>query len=1032
MNTINIDNELIIKQNGGNIEYKTDLMPTFSSISAWPVTLVNNLSVNPAYVKFDSPSGNVISIDNVTKYFICGSSNLTFDVQPSFTAISVSAASYPGLIKNGVELTPGYSNIVVNNININAVGSGSLALFGGWIGQRFFRPDDASLRCIFNNCSSNGNISLEGGGIIGRDCSYINLNSCSSSGTIDSRAGGLIGFLNSDISINSSFSSGLISGEDAGGLTGSSCNTITITSSYSTNTISGSRAGGIFGSSVINGTAINCYSNGDITGSFSGGGIFGAYSNNGIATNCYSTGSISSYNSGGIFGEIQNNKPNSASFCFSKGIISGNNSGGIFGFTSAFDLSSNTTSAIKCYSEGNITGNQSGGIFGGNGGSNCIALASYCYALGTIGNNTGGIFGGNAAISGGSATAEYCFSVGSIGLDSGGIFGQGFNTSGNCLAIKCYTSGVKLTNGGIYSGSDNDDLFGSNNFSQANSDENNGIWTVSNILNNDPTLSRLVNNDNLQAPTYNSGFTSLTNRSGSIWSDISINPINPSTPWVLSGIGYSPYTSSLTNSASISVATPSTPSAQPVNNTYTNYQILSINDQLPNYFPITIQQTTDGPNIAGTLNPGGQNPGVYSLKIYSSKNPYVTSELTFNILCLYKDSTVLTPSGFIPVCDLKQDDYVITHDYRLVKIKRIYSFLIEPTPEHLPWKIPKDFFFENYPPNDCHLTGGHLVLVGKRWFRSKQNSNFVSQLKLNEPIQYYHIELSNYITDNLVINGGLAVESLGNQNENKERDQNENKIRGKFGLRLQNKIDQDYITNLSKIYNQKNSNNSLYTADFCLFKDTTVLTLNGFKPISELKQYDFILTSNYKLSKILDISKHIKMASKETIPWKIPKNYFGNNYPENDCHLYLKHSILFDMNWINLSLLSENEKISQLSMKKFAEFYEIKLENNNDTLVINNGLIIKPTNSIFSIEVEKPKEIPQEKHFENPIDIEQDQSKDILLDFPIVIPQEKTIENIHKTIESIVESKNEIKLNQKVKNKKTITKIKPLNKIRRI
>ena len=43
-----------------------------------------------------------------------------------------------------------------------------------------------------------------------------------------------------------------------------------------------------------------------------------------------------------------------------------------------------------------------------------------------------------------------------------------------------------------------------------------------------------------------------------------------------------------------------------------------------------------------------------------------------------------------------------------------------------------------------------------------KNLSVFKKDKSEEVINYYHIQLENYATDNLVINGGLVVESLGN------------------------------------------------------------------------------------------------------------------------------------------------------------------------------------------------------------------------------------------------------------------------------
>lgn len=140
-------------------------------------------------------------------------------------------------------------------------------------------------------------------------------------------------------------------------------------------------------------------------------------------------------------------------------------------------------------------------------------------------------------------------------------------------------------------------------------------------------------------------------------------------------------------------------------------------------------------------------------------------------VCLFEDTEVLTPNGYINVQKLKKNDYIITDDNRILPIIEINHSVEQPNNNTFPYLIPKNFFYENYPPKDCRMTGGHKILINSKWLvpmwsggRLKQDKNFT------ELLHFYHIELPNYETDNLVINGGLVVESLANRNIHKKRD----------------------------------------------------------------------------------------------------------------------------------------------------------------------------------------------------------------------------------------------------------------------
>ena len=203
---------------------------------------------------------------------------------------------------------------------MNVVSNGSfLANYCGWIGGQGYGSDGTNNFII--GCSSNGDISAFGGGIVGSEAATVNVSSsadlniigCSSSGLISSGSGGIAGEYcgqnsNSNVNIFKCSSSGTIS-SNSGGIVGrfagyqANC---TIEKCYSTGNI-GENAGGIFGIEAggYGGSAIaqDCYSLGNIE--LNAGGIFG--SSPGIAggsvnaTNCYSTGTITTTGNG-IFG----------------------------------------------------------------------------------------------------------------------------------------------------------------------------------------------------------------------------------------------------------------------------------------------------------------------------------------------------------------------------------------------------------------------------------------------------------------------------------------------------------------------------------------------------------------------------------------------------------------------------------------------------------------------------------------------------------------------------------------------------------
>lgn len=292
-----------------------------------PITIQNLTPLYTLKVLFETD----ITIESSITYFICGSDNIQFGSEslkedgsrPIITIDSV--LNYPGLIKNGGSGVAGKNNIYVFNLDIRSIGGSTLANGGGWVGQDYF--GSAATGNSIVNCSSDGDISDIGGGIVGSGAasaltsggSSLYIRGCTSSGTIGQYAGGIAGS-SAGAGVNPSYPRGSIIcdkcwsegsiGDYGGGIFGTSSGqnngTATATRCYSIGTI-GNNGGGIFGEKAGDNTgivnAINCYSRGNIQSN--AGGIYGENgginSGTAVATNCYSSGSIATPGNG-IYG----------------------------------------------------------------------------------------------------------------------------------------------------------------------------------------------------------------------------------------------------------------------------------------------------------------------------------------------------------------------------------------------------------------------------------------------------------------------------------------------------------------------------------------------------------------------------------------------------------------------------------------------------------------------------------------------------------------------------------------------------------
>ncbi len=144
--------------------------------------------------------------------------------------------------------------------------------------------------------------------------------------------------------------------------------------------------------------------------------------------------------------------------------------------------------------------------------------------------------------------------------------------------------------------------------------------------------------------------------------------------------------------------------------------------------------------------------------------PHIETPLT--LYCLFEDTEVLTPSGYVSVKSLQKGDLVTTSDGRDSHIKRIWSSNMPLQEQFYPIVIKANSITENYPTKDCRLSKYHLINFNGNWITPYKNEHIFKYDREVKSIKYYHLELENYLTDHLVINGGLVVESLGNGEQN--------------------------------------------------------------------------------------------------------------------------------------------------------------------------------------------------------------------------------------------------------------------------
>lgn len=397
----------------------------------------------------------------------------------------------------------------------------------------------------------------------------------------------------------------------------------------------------------------------------------------------------------------------------------------------------------KCYSTGNITGDYSGGIAGMSSGAYEECKIKQCYSTGDIsGTSAGGIAGSSFGYNTSKpCTIEESYSIGNIiGNYSGGIVGSSAGHTGMAYILNCFSTGTQSTNsnsGGIAGGS---------------SGMSGGKCIILNcystsMINN--TTEGLIG----QYPSYSGGRTFIFNS----YSNQNLFHFSSSYSFVQDKIYTNTNLNDTLNSSNYlvydkNISFISTQGLQEI------YQQLNTTNQMQNN-SLTISEESDfliDVRKWDTTN-------IWNIPTAADTYQYPTLK-TNPYYCLCENTEILTPSGYIPIENLKINDYVITSDNKEKQIKNIYYSLKNCIfDENLyPIIIPKDSIDINYPSKECKLSRYHAIKYNENWIMPFKNLNKFKIDKSKDIVKYYHIQLENYKTDNLIINNGLIVESLGN------------------------------------------------------------------------------------------------------------------------------------------------------------------------------------------------------------------------------------------------------------------------------
>jgi len=147
----------------------------------------------------------------------------------------------------------------------------------------------------------------------------------------------------------------------------------------------------------------------------------------------------------------------------------------------------------------------------------------------------------------------------------------------------------------------------------------------------------------------------------------------------------------------------------------------------------------------------------------------VTVRAEITAPCFLTGTPVLTPNGYKPIETIMKGDLVTTADGRHVPVRHTYRKSIDyATQKVAPYAIPAGCLGPNLPCSDLVMSPEHCLHIGgDRWLPARRCITIVEgvepvrQIHIGKPIVYYNLSLPTYATDNLVIFGGVEVESMG-------------------------------------------------------------------------------------------------------------------------------------------------------------------------------------------------------------------------------------------------------------------------------
>jgi hypothetical protein len=153
---------------------------------------------------------------------------------------------------------------------------------------------------------------------------------------------------------------------------------------------------------------------------------------------------------------------------------------------------------------------------------------------------------------------------------------------------------------------------------------------------------------------------------------------------------------------------------------------------------------------------------------YSSKTTYIGNIISNSTYvaerCLLGHTRIHTPAGLRAVETLAAGDLVLTDDRREVPIRAVHKSTVKATKKNAPYRFEAGSIAAGYPRKAFEVSPDHAIAAPGGWLIPRYAGLAgvkAEQTHIGEEITYYHLELPNYLRDNLVLEGGTIVESDG-------------------------------------------------------------------------------------------------------------------------------------------------------------------------------------------------------------------------------------------------------------------------------